>query len=125
MARLTKLRAKQTRAGDKYAPSEENLATDAEVEARVRKHSQIFHGVRDDNTVFSFDADGILNAIDSYKPGNTEKLKHSEFSFDSDGSLTGIYIEIYDINLNSYVKKQKDISYDSDGIITGISNTIL
>jgi len=122
MARLTKMRARQTRAADNYSASDESLATDGEVERRVRKHSAIFHGIRDDNTEFIFE-DGVLSSIKVYLPDTDDVIKSSDFTFDN-GILTGIYNEVYDLELDVYVKKQKDLSYDSTGTIESIKNTL-
>ena len=125
MARLTKLRAKQTRAGDNYTADDSNLATDGEVEARVRKHSSIFHGVRDDDTVFSFDDSGNLSNITAYIKDGSDVLKDTDFSFDASGNLVTIISEVFDMELNSYAKKQKDFYYDENNNINKIINIII
>jgi hypothetical protein len=124
MARLTKMRAKQTRAAESYTASDENLATDGEVERRVLKHSEMFHGNSNNNTVFTFDSSGVLSEINNYN-ANDDLIKHSVFTFDNFNTLTGIYLEVYDPELNLYIKKQKDISYDAYGNIHSIKNTII
>ena len=125
MARLTKLRARQTRAGDSYTADNSNLATDGEVEARVRKHSAIFHGTRNDDTTFSFDGEGNLSNITVCASGTSDILKSVDFIFDENGNLSSMINEVFDLELNSYIKKQKDLSYNTNGNIENISNTIL
>lgn len=122
MARLTKLRAHQTRASESYDTEEENLATDKEVEQRVRKHSWIFHGNRDDTTEFTFSNDNI-QSIET--KNGTSLYKKTDFTFDSDGNIQTLIKEYFDENLQSYVKMKKDFLFDSDGNIQNIQNTIL
>jgi hypothetical protein len=125
MARLTKLRAHQTRASERYDTEEENLATDQEVEQRVRKHSALFHGFRDDNTHFDFDTSGNLAQIITQDPTDTNLYKQSDFTFDTSGNLTQIIKEIWDHEGQSYVKMQKDFIFDSNGNLIEIQNRII
>jgi len=125
MARLTKLRAPQTRASEKYDTGGENLATDAEVEKRVRKHSALFHHNRDDNSEFNFDADGNLAQITVTDPLGIEVLQQSDFTFSLDGNLSQIIKEIWDEEGNQYVKFQKDFIFDSNGNLETIENRII
>lgn len=125
MARLTKLRSTQTRAAERYDTEEENLATDREVELRVRKHSALFHSYRDDNTHFTFDASGDLTQIITQDPTDVSLYKQADFSFDASGNLTQIIKEVWDHEGNSYVKMQKDFSFDASGNLTEIQNRII
>jgi septation ring formation regulator EzrA len=124
MGGVTKIRARQTRAEEAYDISGGNLATDKEVETRVRKHSALFHHYRDDNTHFHFDVDGNLNKIVISDDSDTDKYQQSDFTFDSDGNLSSIIKEIWDPEGNQYVKMQKDFLF-VDGNLTEIQNRII
>lgn len=125
MARVTKFRSRQTRAADTYSADDENLATDGEVEQKVRKHSTLFHGVRDNNTHFIFDADGNLSQIITQDPANAELYKQTDFVFDANGNLSQIVKEIKDVDGSSYTKLQKDLLFDINGNLNEIQNRII
>lgn len=123
MARVTKIRAPQTRAAEKYDIVEESLATDNEVETRVRKHSSLFHHNRNDNTQFIFDSLGRLSEINIIKPGTIELLQKSIFTFDIDNNLSNITKTIYD-GLEIYTTLSKDFIY-LNGNLLEIQNKTL
>ena len=120
MGRITKFRAPQTRAAEEYDTSGENLATDKEVETRVRKHSSLFHHFRNDNTSFNFDNEGNLAQI-LVKNENDDVLTQVDFDF-VDGDLNKITKEIKDEG-QSYVKYEKTFIFD-DGTLSSIDNKI-
>ena len=125
MPRLTKLRAHQTRASERYDIEEENLATDKEVEERVRKHSRLFHKFRDDNTYFNFDTEGNLTQILTKDQTNTDILQQVDFSFDVAGNLSSIVKEVFDENLDRYLKLQKNFNFDVNGNLESIENIVI
>jgi len=121
MARVTKLRAKQTRAGEKYTGDNNSLATDGEVEARTLKHSANFHHNRNDYTKFNF-TDGVLTEIETYDNSNLDNLlAKSTFEF-TNGTLTNITKIIYNEDGTVYTELSKDLNYENF-TINSIENT--
>jgi len=124
MGRVTKIRASQTRAGEAYTKQDNSLATDREVEERVKKHSTLFHHNRNDNTIFSFDADGNLTSIEIKDPDTNDTLQKTDLSFDTDGNLSIIEKTIYDSADTVYTKLKKTLDFDADGNLSSISNEL-
>ena len=125
MARLTKLRARQTRAAEEYSADDFNLATDGEVETRVRKHSALFHHNRNDKTEFTFNAQGDLIRMEILTPNGIDLLQQTDFVYDINGNMTTVIKEVFDEDLNQYVKLQKDFNFDGNGNISSIDNNII
>ena len=121
---LTKIRSRQTRAADEYSPEGDNLATDTEVENRVRKHSSIFHNIRNFDIKFEFNSNDDISKITYYKQGTTDVLKEANFTYNSDNDIDTITKEIFDNDLNSYNKVKIEFTYDN-GDIKNIKNTVL
>jgi hypothetical protein len=124
LGRITKIRAEQTRADEKYDPSGHSLATDSEVESRIRKHSALFHHGRDDNSKMTFDADGKLTDIRVWDETDTLLLQHSEFTYDLSGNLTTLVKTVWEEDGAEYTKLQKDF-LTVNGILTEIQNRII
>jgi len=122
MARLTKIRANQTRAADAYTADNNNLATDGEVEQRVRKHSELFHHNRDDKTVFTYDVNGNLSKLEIYADDNISLLQETSYTY-LNNSILQIVKEVWDADLLQYLKLQKDFIYNASGNIISIQNT--
>ena len=127
MGGITKLRGIQTRASDSYNPDDVGLASDAEVEARVRKHSKYFHHNRDDVTKLTFDSVGNLTEIKTYNNDNEDKLyAESLFDFDDLGNLTEIEIKIYEEDSDDlYMHLKKTFNFDDYGNLTKIDNEVV
>lgn len=121
MARKTKLRAPATRASEEYNTSGENLATDAEVEQRVIKHTEIFHSNRNEIKKFFFDDNNLIQ-IQTLNANET-LLKQSDFTFDENSNLTKIIKEIWNENQERFLKIQKDFIFNEDNVLTEIHST--
>jgi len=121
---VTRLRSHQTRASERYDLEQENLATDQEVETRVRKHSSLFHHNRNDNTELEFDAQGNLSEINVYSEDGLILLARSTFSFDAGGNLNSINKKVYEMDGSEiYMELQKDFVFDTNGNLSDIQNT--
>ena len=123
MARLTKLRARQTRAAEEYTADDFNLATDGEVERRVLQHSSSFHHNRNDNSIFTFNVDGDLTKIEITTQDGLSLLQETLFTYDANKNITQITKEVWDDSSQQYLKLQKDFNFDANGNITNIVNT--
>lgn len=121
---VTKLRGRQTRANDKYDPLGNGLASDAEVESRVRQHSSLFHHNRTDVTKLLFGTDGALTDIKTFN--NEEEdilLAHSAFSFDDFGNLISIDKKVYTVDGSElYMNTVKTFTFDDFGNLLSIGN---
>ena len=120
---VTKLRGRQTRASEKYDPSGTGLASDAEVEARVKKHSELYHHNRDDVTRLYFDTSENLTDIKTYTDSNENVLlAHSAFTY-SDGNLSKIINKVYEKDGSTlYSHIEKIFSFDANGNLETITN---
>lgn len=115
MAGVTRIRGLQTTAGASFdSKDENNLATDREVEERIKKHSYMFHNNGNGKTEFEFDEDNNITSIKIFDNENNIK-QESTFLFES-GILTKIVKEIFDENQISYSKIQKDFVYNNGNI---------
>lgn len=120
---VTKLRGRQTRASEKYDPSGTGLASDAEVEARVKSHSSLYHHNRDEVIKLTFDTNENLTDIKTFN-NNTEDilLAHSNFTF-SNGNLIEINKKVYKEDGSAlYMHLRKTFSFDINGNISSIGN---
>ena len=120
---VTKLRGKQTRANEKYDPSGAGLASDAEVEARVKLHSSLFHHNRDDITKLIFDINNNLTDIKTFNNANEDiLLAHSSFTF-VNGEISVIDKKVYKSDgLSLYLHLTKTFLFDANGNLTSIDN---
>ena len=120
---VTKLRGRQTRASEKYDPSGTGLASDSEVEARIRKHSELYHHNRNDVTKLYFDTNENLTDIKTYNDSNENVLlAHSAFEF-IDGNLSKIIKKVYENNgAKLYMHLEKIFSFDINGNLESIAN---
>lgn len=125
MARRTKLRATQTRAGDEYSADDLNLATDGEVEERILKHSGMFHHNRNEKTRFTYLASGGVETVEIFKPDGITLLQKTDFTYTTEGNLLSVTKEVWDDIGNQYIKNRKDFTFDTLGNLTDIQNTIL
>lgn len=124
MGRVTKLRGAQTRASEKYDPSGQSLASDSEVEARVRLHSTLFHHNRDDVIKLLFDIDQNLTDIKTFNNDAEDLLlAHSAFTF-INGEITEIDKKVYAQDGSElYMHLKKTFNFDANGNLTSITNT--
>lgn len=100
MAVFTKTRGTQSRASEQYNPNSDSLATDKEVEDRVRKHSSFFHSNRNEFTEYVLDVNGVLTDIMTYAD-DTKMHIHNQTNF------------IYTLGVLTEINKRV---YESDGI---------
>jgi hypothetical protein len=124
MGRLTKLRGSQTRASEAFNPtSDDQLATDKEVNERVLKHSSQFHHNRNDRTEFLFDIDGNLSEIKVYNADKTSLYQRTIFTF-VNGEITSMLKTVYNEDGSVYTSLQKDFVFGTENI-EAIVNTKL
>jgi len=120
---VTKLRGRQTRASEQYNPSGTGLASDSEVEARVRQHSSLFHHNRNDYTKLYFDTSGNLTDIKTFSDAiETLLLAHTAFTF-LNGNLNTIDKKVYNENgIGLYLNTIQTFNFDVNGNLTSIDN---
>ena len=123
MAGVTKLRGRQTRASEKYDPSGQGLASDSEVEARVRQHSTLFHHNRGDVTKLTFDSEENLTDIKTYIDDDESiLLAHSNFTF-TEGNLSEINKKVYTVDGSEiYMHLKKSFTFTVNGTLDKIIN---
>ena len=122
---VTKLRGRQTRASEKYDPSGTGLASDSEVEARVKLHSALFHHNRNDVIKLVFDTAGNLSEINTFNNAAEDILYGSSiFTFDSRGNLNLITQKVYNQDgLSLYSHIDKIFTFDVDDNLVSIKNS--
>lgn len=118
MAFITKTRGSQTRAGEEYNPLSDGLASDREVEDRVKRHSADFHSNRNEFTEYILDEFGVLTDIMSYADDTkTQIYTQTNFVY-TEGSLTQINKRIYEPDgITLYAHTQKVLNYVGDTLV--------
>jgi len=126
MGGVTKLRGRQTNASKIYDPLGTGLASDGEVEARVKLHSALYHHNRNDVTKLLFDDDQNLTDIKTFNNENEDiLLAHSAFTFDN-GNISEIDKKIYSEDGNTlYIQLKKTFNFDTNGNLTSIDNKLV
>ena len=123
MGRLTKIRSSQTRAKEEYNPSGDNLATDNEVESRVKKNEELFLGNRDENQKMTFDVEGNLTDLRKWDDTDTILLEHNEYVY-TNGDLTSITETVWDDLGEEYTKMTKTF-LRTNGTVSEIQNRLV
>jgi len=120
---ITRLRGRQTRASEKYDPSGTGLASDKEVESRVRQHSSLFHHNRNDVIKLTFDSNRNLTDIKTFNNDNEDVLlAHSSFTFSGD-DITEIDKKVYsEDGTTLYMHLKKTFTFDTEGTLVSIEN---
>jgi len=122
---LTKLRAGQTKSGESYEPeSNENLATDKEVEDRIIKHNSIYHNIRNGNTEFVFKNDEIEKIV-TYDGNSNIIIREVLFNYTLNFKINYIEKTIFDINQNIISKIREEYTYNPDDSIKNIKTIII
>lgn len=118
MAFITKTRGTQSRANEQYNPNSDSLATDKEVEDRVKKHSAFFHSSRNQFTEYVLDGSGTLTDIMTYVDDTKTQLHNqSNFTYTL-GVLTEINKRVYENDgITLYSHTQKLLNYLGEDLI--------
>jgi len=121
MGRVTKIRARQTRANEKYTADDTSLATDGEVETRVRQHSSLFHHARNEVIKLYF-TNGDLTNITTYDNDAEDNILIDTSFVYANGDLTEIEKVTFNSDGSEYLHLSKSFEYDVDGNLVKINN---
>jgi hypothetical protein len=124
MGGVTKLRVQQTRADEKYDPIGDSIASDKEVEARVKKHSSMFHDSREEYKEFVYTSKLLTELNTYYDVGKTIKAETNDYVYSGNKTLISTERKIYDddgVTLYSHIIKT--FNYDGQGDLIGIVTT--